>query len=266
VKPLTNVPVPPDAAADPADQVTALYQAHALGLLRLAVITLGERQAAEDVVQDAFLGLFRRWGALNDPERALAYVRSSVFNGCRDVLRMRARNRQFVLADPKLAMFYQLARTGDGFPYSGPFTLAVYSVATGAVLRSWTGANPSHGSLGYGSNDLPDSNNLLTWTSNGQRLAFAYRNSNGPDTSLYLREVNLAGPRGSLFTDSTVAAKIAVSATNGRYKIWCDSLGITGDGRSAVCGAELPNYRHGTVTTVNWPGAVSTLLGNETAF
>jgi hypothetical protein len=35
--------VPPGTAADPADQVTALYQAHALGLLRLAVIMLGER-------------------------------------------------------------------------------------------------------------------------------------------------------------------------------------------------------------------------------
>jgi len=100
VNPLTNVPAPPGTATGPADQVTALYQAHALGLLRLAVMMLGERQAAEDVVQDAFLGLFRRWSALNDPERALAYVRSSVFNGCRTVLRKRARNRQFTLADP----------------------------------------------------------------------------------------------------------------------------------------------------------------------
>jgi len=25
-------------------------------------------------------------------------------------------------------------------------------------------------------------------------------------------------------------------------------------------------YRHGTVTTINWPGAASTLLANETAF
>jgi len=99
VNPLTNVSVP-GAVADPAAQVTALYQAHALGLLRLAVVMLGERQAAEDVVQDAFLGLYRRWGALNDQERALAYVRSSVFNGCRTVLRKRARNRQFALADP----------------------------------------------------------------------------------------------------------------------------------------------------------------------
>jgi RNA polymerase sigma factor (sigma-70 family) len=92
--------VPPRTAATPADQVTALYEEHALGLLRLAVIMLGERQAAEDVIQDAFLGLFRRWDALDDAERSLAYVRSSVFNGCRTVLRKRARNRQFVLVDP----------------------------------------------------------------------------------------------------------------------------------------------------------------------
>ena len=100
MNPLTNVPVPPDAAADPAGQVTALYQAHALGLLRLAVLMLGERHAAEDVVQDAFLGLFRRWDALHDHERALAYVRSSVFNGCRTVLRKRTRDREFVLVEP----------------------------------------------------------------------------------------------------------------------------------------------------------------------
>jgi hypothetical protein len=36
------------------------------------------------------------------------------------------------------------------------------------------------------------------------------------------------------------ALTIGVSPTTGRSKIWCDSLGITGDGRSAVCGAELP--------------------------
>lgn len=102
VNPLTNVPVPPGTAtaADRADQVTALYQAHALGLLRLAVIMLGDRQAAEDVIQDAFLGLFRRWESLDNPERALAYVRSSVFNGCRTVLRRQARSRQVVLLDP----------------------------------------------------------------------------------------------------------------------------------------------------------------------
>jgi RNA polymerase sigma-70 factor (sigma-E family) len=90
VEPLTDTPVR-RAALEAARQVTDLYQAHALGLVRLAVIMLGDQAAAEDVVQDAFLGLYRRWRALDDPERALAYVRASVVNGCRMVHRQQAR-------------------------------------------------------------------------------------------------------------------------------------------------------------------------------
>jgi len=71
--------------------VTALYQAHALGLIRLAVVMLGDRPAAEDVVQEAFCGLYRRWHKLSDTEKALSYVRSSVINGCRSSLRRRRR-------------------------------------------------------------------------------------------------------------------------------------------------------------------------------
>ena len=73
--------------------MTALYRAHALGLIRLAVVMLGDRPAAEDVVQEAFCGLYRRWHSLADPGKALAYVRSSVINGCRTVLRRRLRQR-----------------------------------------------------------------------------------------------------------------------------------------------------------------------------
>jgi len=81
----------PAAAPEAAASVTALYQAHAVGLIRLAVIMLGDRAAAEDVVQDAFLGLYRHWGGLSDRGNALTYVRSSVLNGCRNALRARAR-------------------------------------------------------------------------------------------------------------------------------------------------------------------------------
>ena len=73
--------------------VTALYQAHALGMIRLAHIMLGDRAGAEDVVQEAFCGLYRRWSALADSGSALAYVRSSVLNGCRSVLRGQSRAR-----------------------------------------------------------------------------------------------------------------------------------------------------------------------------
>jgi RNA polymerase sigma-70 factor (sigma-E family) len=76
------------------DGVTALYAAHAVGLARLAFIMLGDRGAAEDVVQDAFLGLYRNWGRLASPENALTYVRSAVLNNCRAALRSRARRER----------------------------------------------------------------------------------------------------------------------------------------------------------------------------
>src|SRR5947199_313994 len=72
-------------AASPA--VTALYRSHALGLTRLAFIMLGDRQSAEDVVQEAFCGLFRAWDRLPDDTNFLGYLRVSVVNGCRTVIR-----------------------------------------------------------------------------------------------------------------------------------------------------------------------------------
>jgi hypothetical protein len=58
--PLTDTHVPPVRAGSPASQVTALYQGYATGLVRLAMLMLADQQAAEDVVQEAFLGLYRR--------------------------------------------------------------------------------------------------------------------------------------------------------------------------------------------------------------
>ena len=84
--PQTIAPAGP-AHASAEDGVTALYHAHALGLIRLAHIMLGDRSSAEDVVQEAFCGLYRRWPQLIDQAKALPYVRSSVLNGCRTVLR-----------------------------------------------------------------------------------------------------------------------------------------------------------------------------------
>ncbi len=72
--------------------VSALYAEHALGLTRLALVIVGERQAAEDIVQDAFCGLHRRWDALRDTGNALPYVRSAVLNGCRSESRRARRS------------------------------------------------------------------------------------------------------------------------------------------------------------------------------
>lgn len=81
-------------------QVAALYQAHALGLVKLAVLMVGDQRAAEDVVQDAFLGLYCRWSALQDREKALGYVRASVLNGCRTIHRGKYRRSRIRLEDP----------------------------------------------------------------------------------------------------------------------------------------------------------------------
>src|SRR5215472_9961777 len=61
--------------------VTGLFRAHHLELVRLAVLMTGDLAAAEDVVQDAFEQLHRRWPSLQRQGSGLAYVRSSVLNG-----------------------------------------------------------------------------------------------------------------------------------------------------------------------------------------
>src|SRR5690348_12422072 len=73
--------------------VDELYRGHALRLTRMALLLVGDKRSAEDVVQEAFLGLFRGLGRRSDPGRAMAYLRVSVLNGCRSVLRARQRAR-----------------------------------------------------------------------------------------------------------------------------------------------------------------------------
>ena len=84
---------PPQAAAVSDRFVDELYRGHALRLTRMALLLVGDRPSAEDVVQEAFLGLFGGLGRLSDPGRAVAYLRVSVLNGCRSVLRARKRAR-----------------------------------------------------------------------------------------------------------------------------------------------------------------------------
>jgi RNA polymerase sigma-70 factor (sigma-E family) len=77
--------------------LVALYRSHRLGLLRLAVLLTDDPAAAEDVVQDAFLALQRRWHAV-DPAAAGGYLRTSVVNGARTLHRRRRVARRHLLA------------------------------------------------------------------------------------------------------------------------------------------------------------------------
>ncbi len=83
--------------------VTALYQAHALGLTRLAYIMLGDKGAAEDAVQEAFCGLYRNWAKLADQASALPYLRASVLNRCRSAGRKRGAAARRALHEPAAA-------------------------------------------------------------------------------------------------------------------------------------------------------------------
>jgi RNA polymerase sigma factor (sigma-70 family) len=80
--------------------VTDLFRDHHLELVRLALIMVGDLATAEDVVQDAFERLHRSWHDLRQQSSSLAYVRSSVLNGCRTVHRRAAVARKH---GPRLA-------------------------------------------------------------------------------------------------------------------------------------------------------------------
>lgn len=74
-----------------ADQaVTALYSAHYRSLVRLAALLVRDVATAEEVVQDAFVAMHGAWRRLHDPDKALSYLRQSVVNRARSVLRHRA--------------------------------------------------------------------------------------------------------------------------------------------------------------------------------
>jgi RNA polymerase sigma factor (sigma-70 family) len=79
-------------SADAVDHLVAeLFSTHRLALVRVAVLLVGDTATAEDVVQEAFIGLYRGARRLTSADKALAYVRASVVNGCRSVHRARGR-------------------------------------------------------------------------------------------------------------------------------------------------------------------------------
>ena len=69
--------------------VTALYGTHYRPLVRLAAMLVGDVPTAEELVQDSFIALHAGWRRLADSDRALSYLRQSVVNRCRSVLRHR---------------------------------------------------------------------------------------------------------------------------------------------------------------------------------
>ena len=70
--------------ADVDSLVVHLFEAEAPNLVRLARFFVDDRDAAEDLVQEAFIRLARSIHRVKDPDAAPAYLRSIVLNLARD--------------------------------------------------------------------------------------------------------------------------------------------------------------------------------------
>jgi RNA polymerase sigma-70 factor (sigma-E family) len=75
--------------------VTTVYLAHRLSLVRLAALLVDDLHLAEDVVQEAFIAVHRRADRIRDPEATLAYLRTSVVNIARSTIRKRMTARRY---------------------------------------------------------------------------------------------------------------------------------------------------------------------------
>jgi RNA polymerase sigma-70 factor (sigma-E family) len=87
VAPVALGAVQADLDADRA--VTELYATHYRSLVRLAALLVRDIGTAEEVVQDSFVAMHGGWRRLRDSEKALSYLRQSVVNRSRSVLRHR---------------------------------------------------------------------------------------------------------------------------------------------------------------------------------
>jgi RNA polymerase sigma-70 factor (sigma-E family) len=120
----------------------ALYETHWRYLVRLAVLLVDDVASAEDVVQDAFVALHRRSADLRDPEAALAYLRASVLNLSRSVLR----RRQVVRKHLKVAEPEAMAAADDDVLLRDEHRAALVAVRAlprhqreVLILRYWSG-------------------------------------------------------------------------------------------------------------------------------
>jgi len=75
---------------DDAEGVASLFAVERQAMLRMATLMVGSVEVAEEVVQDAFVVVGRRWSSLDRPG---AYLRTTVVNGCAQVLRRRDAER-----------------------------------------------------------------------------------------------------------------------------------------------------------------------------
>jgi RNA polymerase sigma-70 factor (sigma-E family) len=77
-------------------RLAELYAAHAADAIRLAYVLTGDRQLAEDLVQDAFVKQVGRLAHLRDPTAFGAYLRRTVVNLANSSFRRRRVERSYL--------------------------------------------------------------------------------------------------------------------------------------------------------------------------
>lgn len=78
-----------DSVTTADEAIDDLYRQHHVRLVRLAVLLTSDTGVAEEVVQEAFVNVWRRWDKMRDHDAASAYLRTAVVNLCRSHLRRR---------------------------------------------------------------------------------------------------------------------------------------------------------------------------------
>jgi len=84
-------PEPPVSSGTEAVSFDDVYRRESVSMVRLAVLLVGCKDQAEEIVQDAFAQLFERWDRVDRPG---AYLRTCVVNGCRRAHRRRSQDHK----------------------------------------------------------------------------------------------------------------------------------------------------------------------------
>ena len=78
-----------DAEVGVDGKLAEAHREHYRSLVRLASLLVDDVSTCEEIVQDAFVAVFRSAGQVREPDRLVAYLRSAVLNGARSHLRHR---------------------------------------------------------------------------------------------------------------------------------------------------------------------------------
>ena len=93
-----------EVVATHGDRFAALYEEHAPAALRFAYLLTGERELAEDLVQDAFIKVMGRFGDLRRPDAFAPYLRKTIVNLSYGTFRHRRVERDYLSRERRYAV------------------------------------------------------------------------------------------------------------------------------------------------------------------